>query len=51
MKNQAEKEYHAYPDQNWASKQTAFKIIRIKAIDWIKKCWEIGCSYTDFVVT
>jgi len=49
--NQTEQEYHAHPDQDCASKQTAFKVVGIKAIIWIQKGWEISCGYTDFVVT
>jgi len=33
--NEAEQEYHTHPDQDWASEQTAFKVIGIKAIIWI----------------
>jgi len=35
MMNEAEQEHRTHPDQDWASEQTAFKVVRIKGIIWI----------------
>jgi hypothetical protein len=48
--NKAKQDNCTHLDQDWALEQTAFKVVGIKPIIWIKKGWEISCSDSDFVV-